>query len=113
MTDASFSYLATETAHTLRPPAFSDGNRGEQDGQLPTFSCFPLDPVDPELRVQYETGQVRRVFQTFVQGGLDIQAGDRLVVGGKEYPIRAVEPWKWEPDGEDFLRLVVVEVMST
>ena len=112
MTDASFAYLATETAHTLRSPAFSSGNRGEQDGELATFACFPLDPVDPELTAQLTVGQVRRVLQTFAQGGLDIEAGDRLVVDNKEYPIRAVSPWKWEPDGENFLHLIVVEVMS-
>lgn len=113
MTDASFSWLATETAHTLRPPDFASGNRGKQEGELATFSCFPLDPVDPELRAQYQTGRVTRVLQTYVQGGLDIEAGDRLVVDSKEYPIRSVAPWKWEPDGENFLHLVVVEVMSS
>lgn len=110
--DASFSWMATETATTLRPPDFTAGNRGDQESKLSSFPCLPLDPVDPELRAQHQTGRVARVLQTYVQGGLDIEAGDRLVVDGKEYPIRSVAPWKWEPDGENFLHLVIVEVMS-
>ena len=53
-----------------------------------------------------------KLWQTFVQGGLDILEGDLLCVGSTEYPVRYVEEWEWSPDSADRL-LIVVEELKT
>ena len=110
MGSLGFARMATVTASTKRPPAMVSGIRGAAETNLSSLACLPLDPVDAELRGRMAIETPHEVLQTFVQGGLDIVEGDVLVVGSREYPIRAVEEWTWPPDSADYLRLVVEEL---
>lgn len=65
---ASFDRLATVTASTKRPPAFSEGKRGDPVEHIASLQCWPLDPVDPEVKAEYRTGRTRETLQTFVPG---------------------------------------------
>jgi len=110
MTSLGFTRMATVTASTKRPPALSSGVRGAATTNLSSLACLPLDPVDAELRARVAIDTPHELLQTFVQGGLDIEEGDILVVGGVDYPIRAVEDWTWPPDSEDYIRLIVEQL---
>ena len=112
MGSAGFTRMATVSASTKRPPAVSGGKRGSPVTQVASLSCLPLDPVDPELRERLGLETAHELLQTFVQGGLDIQEGDVLVVGGTEYPIRAVADWRWPPDEADYLQLILEELKT-
>ncbi len=90
----------------------SGGKRKAPVTCVDSLSCTPLDPVDPELRGRLGLETAHELLQTFVQGGLDIQEGDILVVGETEYPIRAVADWQWPPDGVDFLQLVLEDLKT-
>ncbi|MBN1815327.1 MAG: hypothetical protein JXA14_26080 [Anaerolineae bacterium] len=114
MTSASFARMATVTASTKRPPAFSNGKRGNPTAHLAGVACLPLDPLSPdEIRAITPAGRTQELLQTFCQGGLDIKEGDFLVVGSKEYPIKFVGEWTWPPDSADYLCIVVEDVKTT
>ena len=109
MADRTFTLLATVTASTKRRPD-ADGNELFQASaeNLSSLKCTPLDTLDAMtanllgLQAPYTTRQ------TFVQGGLDIEKGDILVVGSDEYDIKAVEAYEWTPDSAtDYNRLVL------
>lgn len=104
--------MATVAASTKRPPAKSSGKRGDPPTNLSALSCTPLDPVDAELRARIGLRGAMELLQTFVEGGLDIQEGDILVVGSTEYPIRSVGEWNWPADGTDYLHLVVEDLKT-
>lgn len=104
----AFGKLATVTAQTKRAPAISGGKRGEMEFHLANFKCTPLDVVDAELRQRLTLDTPHELLQTFVDGNLDIREGDLLVVGGKEYPIRAVADWTWR--GSVYRHLVVEDL---
>ena len=110
MVSLGFTRMASVTASTKRPPALSSGVRGAAEANLSSLSCFPLDPVDAELRGRLGIDTPHELLQTFVQGGLDIEEGDILTVSSVDYPIRAVEEWYWPNDSADYLRLVVEEL---
>lgn len=104
---SSFGDLATVTASTKRA-TMSSGIRGEASTNLSTLKCTPLDPVDAELRHSLEIDTAHELLQTFVDGDLDIEEGDVLVVGSVEYPIRSCAEWKW--DGSQYLHLVLEDL---
>jgi len=106
----SFTKLATTTASTKRPPALSAGKRGAPATYLTGLQCTPVDPVAMEFRSRDTTAAPYVARQTFLQSGPDILKGDLLVVGTVSYAIRAVEPWSWPPDGDEYLRLELEEV---
>jgi hypothetical protein len=112
MGSAGFSRFATVTASTKRPPAVSSGKRGVPATEISSLTCLPLDPVDAEVRERLALDTPHELLQTFAQGGLDIREGDILVVGSTEYPIRAVEDWRWPPDSADYVRLVLEELKT-
>jgi hypothetical protein len=112
MADATFSLMATTTASTKRPPDVSGGKRTAPAQNIASLSCYPLVPVDAQLRERMHTEGMAKLWQTFVQGGLDILEGDLLVIGSTEYPVRYVEEWDWFPDSADRL-LIVVEELKT
>jgi len=112
MGSAGFSRFATVTASTKRPPAVSSGKRGVPATEISSLKCLPLDPVDAEVRERLGLDTPHELLQTFAQGGLDIREGDFLVVGSTEYPIRAVEDWRWPPDEADYVRLVLEELKT-
>jgi len=105
-----FSRLATVTASTKRAPALASGKRGSPTTYLSSLACLPLDPVDAEVRQRLALNSPHELVQTFVQGGLDIAEGDLLVVGGAEWPIRAVEDWVWPGEGLAYQRLILEEL---
>lgn len=89
---SSFSRLLTVTASTKRPPAVSNGKRGELVTHLTTLKCSPLDPISAELARRVALNTPHEVLQSFI-GSDDVREGDVLTVGSKDYPIRAVEDW--------------------
>lgn len=89
---SSFARLLTVTASTKRPPAVSNGKRGELAAYLSTLKCSALDPVSAEISQRVALNTPHEVLQAFV-GADDVREGDVLTVGGKDYPIRAVEDW--------------------
>jgi hypothetical protein len=110
MVDRAFTLMATVTASTKRPPTLVNGKRGDPATNLSSLSCFPLDPVDPELRQRMAINTPHELLQTFTQGGLDIQEGDLLVVGTTEYPIRACAEWHWPEDDANYLHLILEDL---
>lgn len=110
MTSLAFRRMATVVALTVRPPALSGGKRGTPTTKLVTVRCTPLDPVDPELRQRMAINTPNELLQTFVQGGLDIQEGDMLVVSGSTYPIRAVADWYWPGDSANYVHLILEQL---
>jgi len=110
LTSLAFARLAKATASTKRPPALSGGVRGAPETHITSLRCLPLDPVDAELRQRLGIDTPHELLQTCIQGGLDIMAGDMLVVGSVEYPVRAVEEWPWQRGAPLTLRLILEEL---
>jgi hypothetical protein len=76
---------------------------------------MPLDPVSSAEAAQYQkrrgTDAPVFLFQTVVEDGYDIRAGDVLTYNDTDYPVVGVENWSTSTFGEGgFLRLVVEEV---
>jgi hypothetical protein len=89
---SSFARLLTVSASTKRPPAVANGKRGELAAHLGALKCSPLDPISAELSQRVALNTPHEVLQAFI-GSDDVREGDVLTVGGREYPIRAVEDW--------------------
>ena len=104
----AFARAATVTATTKRA-TLSGGTSTGYVTHLSGVKCLPLMSVDPETRNRPELQTFHEVKETFVDGGLDIMEGDKLVIGSVEYPIRAVDeqPWLF---GGSYLRLLVEEL---
>lgn len=102
---ASFAKLATVTASTKRGGTVVDGLEQAEVEVIASLKCWPLDSVTPEVAQGFEELGWREILQTAVEGGLDIQEGDILVVSGTDYPIRAVADWYWRPDDTDYQTL--------
>lgn len=96
MTSASFSAMATVSANTKRAVVSGGKRSGTPTAHLVGLSILPLDPVDAELRQRQELSSQYRVFQTQVEGDLDIAIGDVLTVSGTDYKIIGVEKWTYE-----------------
>lgn len=107
---ASFAELASVTASTKRSGGIASGLESSYAENIASLKCLPLDPVSPEVAQGVEGLSFREILQTSVEGGLDIVEGDLLVVGGTEYPIRAVSEWTWPPDGTDYMTLLLEDV---
>jgi hypothetical protein len=103
---SSFSKMAKVTASTKRRPVVSGGKMAESwTTQIASLKCTPLDPVDSETARRLNVATAYEIKECFVDSGLDIIQGDKLVVGAKEYPIREVEPWEWR--GSHYQRLLL------
>lgn len=107
----SFLRLLTKTANTKRPPAVASGKRGTPATNLTGVRCTPLYPVDPELRERLALESPHTLWQVFVPDGTDIQAGDILTYGGKDYPVKAVAAWPW-PSTDQAFGVVIVEELA-
>lgn len=102
----------TQTISTKRSPSAAGGKVGAAVTNLSGVSATELLPVDADLREQVpELATYARTWQLFVGDGVDIQEGDRVVIGSAEYPVRYVELWPW-PDDMTFTRVVVAEAIS-
>jgi len=107
--DKTFTLMASTTASTKRR-AVADANGwfAAPATSVASLKCTPIDAMSPELTVSAGLGAPFTIYQTFVQSGLDIIAGDVLVVGSQEYDIRATEPYQWTPDSSAvYMRLVL------
>ncbi len=104
---ASFQNLATLTIGTKRPAKVtsSTGLRGTPTTKLSSQKATPLYTVSPEIRQQLALNTPYVLLETFVEGNLDIIAGDVLTVGSSEYPIKSISiiPFR----GDTRLRLIV------
>jgi len=92
---SSFEHMAVLTVSTLRSPLVSGGKRAAPVTHLTGVACTPLDPVDADVSLRMGLNSPRELLQTFVNNDVDIVEGDRLVYGGKEYPVYAVADWVW------------------
>lgn len=88
-------HLLTVSASTKRAPAISGGKRGEPVTNIASILCTPLDPIDSDTARRLNLDTPYKILETYVEGDLDIMDGDHLIVGSKDYPIRATEKWSW------------------
>ena len=88
----AFTRRLTVTASTKRSPTPSAGLVGVPVAHLATLRTTPLDPASAEVMARYGTGAPQLLRRCYCPRA-DVRAGDRLVVDGREYPIRAVEDW--------------------
>jgi hypothetical protein len=112
VTSKSFARAANVTASTKRPPTISSGKRGVPATNLSSLSCFPLDPVDPELKQRLSLDSPHELLQTFVDPDLDIVEGDILTVSSVDYPVRAVGDWSATASMPAYKWLVVEDLKS-
>lgn len=101
-TTASFTLVASVDASTKREAAIASGKAGSPATNIASLKCTPLYPVAnaSEWRETLGLKTLVNLLQTFVQGDLDIIAGDVLVIDDKEYPVRFVNAY-------DFARMDV------
>lgn len=104
---SSFSRLARVTASTKRA-VISGGKKGAPATLISSLVCSPLDPASAEIEQRFQVKTPYSLLQTFVDGALDIQEGDLLAVGGKDYPVRSVAEWTWH--GSRYLHLVIEDL---
>lgn len=104
MSSASFTRLTTVTASTKRAVMVS-GKRGTPATNIASLKCTPLDPVNSEIAQRLGLDTPHELLQTYTEAA-DIVEGDFLVVGAKEYPIKAVADWQW---GDVVYRHLVLE----
>ncbi len=105
----TFDEWLTVTASTKRSPAAEEGGTiGTMEDNLDELLIMPLMPVDPEILETVGLSGPREAKQTFCEDA-DVEEGDRLVVAGVEYVVRAVAEWPWA-DSDTFLHLIVEEL---
>jgi hypothetical protein len=99
MTTATFSKIASVVASTKRAPDVNvtTGKAGAPVIFIDYLECFP--PVSVSSPMEWrETLQLKtlvNLLETYVQGDLDIIAGDVLTINGKDYPVRFVNTLPW------------------
>jgi len=113
MTSAGFTLRATTTASTKRSPTLAGGKVSAAVENVASLKCYPLvQPSDPALVERYATKAASLVYETFVQDGIDILAGDVLVVSNTEYLVVGVNTYPWPGPGGDRLHVIVEEVQT-
>lgn len=80
--------LATISCSTKRG-SITSGKQGAAVANLTGLLCTPLDPVNAEIAERAGLATPIEVYQTFIEGDLDIKNGDLLTVASVDYPIRA------------------------
>ena len=107
----SLSSLATTTISTQRP-IVAAGARTFQ-AKLTGLQCTPFYPADGrrigELMTQLKLDTLQKVWETFVLGAQDIEAGDRVLVGNRVYLVRAAGPWTPPVGDEPFTQVSMEE----
>lgn len=106
---ASFDRLATVTASTKRA-AYASNKWSAPATSIASLACTPLMPVSERTVLSAGLEAPHDMLECYVAGGLDIVAGDILVVSSIEYEIRWLGRWYWRPDAADTLQLVVQKV---
>lgn len=113
MTSASFTLRATATASTKRSPSESGGKVGAAVENVSNLACYPLVQVsDPALVEQFATKAASLIYETFIQDGVDILAGDVLVISSTDYLVVGVNSYPWSGPGNDRLHVIVEEVKT-
>lgn len=113
MTSASFALRATTTASTKRSPTATGGKTGAAVENIASFKCYP--PVqlrDPALVTQYATKAASLIYETFVQDGVDILAGDVLVIDSIDYLVVGVNSYPWPGPGGNRLHIIIEGVQT-
>ncbi len=110
MTSLAFLRQLTVHASTKRNPIVN-GQRGEPtaDAGLPDLLITPLMPASDGTIRRMVLDTPTRLLEAFTERH-DVRDGDVLVVGNREYPIKAVFTWDWR--GEEFIHLVVEDLRS-
>lgn len=103
---SSFDKMAIVTASTKRS-AYADKQFSEPVESIASLSCTPVDPATRGLLASLDLETTYEMKHTFVAGGLDIKAGDLLIVGSKTYDVRYVGEWYWPTDLADYLILIL------
>ncbi len=110
MTSASFARLAKVTASTKRNPLVG-GVRAGYTTSLASLKVTPLAPLETsraaELHRMLNIGAAFRLLECYAQGNPDVKENDRLVIGSKEYSIRAALPWSF--NGDTRVNIIVEE----
>lgn len=99
------------TASTKRSPAPVSGKVGAPVTNLASLRVSPLDPATNEVQARFGSGAPEMLLQCFANA-VDVRAGDRLVVGDKEYPIRGVADWAGMYPASAFKVLVLEDIRS-
>lgn len=105
--------FCTVRASTKRNTRLGDGERGELFTHLTRLMITPLYPLSGETARTLALNSPREAKECYhlpEQGSElpDVKEGDRLVIAGVEYPIRAVSEWN-DPDLPS-LHIVVGEI---
>ena len=113
MTSASFALRASTTASTKRSPTLADGKVGAMAEEVASLKCYPLVQLsDPALVERFATKAASLVYETFVQDGVDILAGDVLIVDSTDYLVVGVNAYPWPGPGGNRLHVIVEEVQT-
>lgn len=113
MTSASFTLRATTTASTKRSPTLASGKVGAAVEEIASLKCYPLVQLrDPALVERFATKAASLVYETFAQDGVDISAGDVLVIASIDYLVVGVNAYSWPAGGGDRLHVIVEEVVT-
>ncbi len=107
---ASLRRLMVIVAAVKRPPtpAGTPALGGTMAVIHPAILCTPLDPVNAETAARAGLSTPHGVLRTFADAGLDVRAGDYLVVDGRQYPVRSAASWTWR--GDKFQELILEEL---
>ena len=90
-------------ASTRRPPVFTAGRRGPVEDYL--NGVLVTQPL-PYASRNAEITSAYGLLETFCAADNDIQAGDQLVIDGREYPVKLVNHWS------DFLQVVIEDLRN-
>lgn len=92
------------------------GKRQPPVTHLVGLKCTRLFPADVgRMGALVEQGLLQslsNVYETFLQGGYDIKAGDVLSVNGGQYTVAAVAPWSKPNSDEYFMHLTVEKILQ-
>lgn len=108
---SSFDKLKTTTAQTKREGAVSGGLSGDLAVEIDSLACLPVDPLTPELAQIAGLDAWVGLYQTMVDGDLDIEPGDQFISSSITYKVRSVSDWYWRPDA-DVTTLIVLEKVA-
>lgn len=93
---ASFRLLARYEAIIKRLPKIINGKRGEARLIAQGIFCTPLDPISEEIKERMGLPRSEAMLlQTYLDGEIDVRAGDTLTVNGRDYPVKAAASYNF------------------
>lgn len=78
----------------VKRAAMAGGKRGSATLHLRALNATPLQPASPDVSLRLQLQTPHQVLETYIVGHHDIQPGDVLVVGDREFTIRGVAAWR-------------------